>query len=96
MMKTLKRKIALDRERYTVPRATQDIIPIDRIWKDGIFKSGEYYSKTYRIDDINYATASKEDKEAKFLSYSALLNALDIGATSKIKKCFIYCKMTLN
>jgi hypothetical protein len=42
------------------------------------------YSKTFRFDDINYAIASKEDKEAMFLEYGELLNALDSGAATKI------------
>ena len=42
------------------------------------------YSKTYRFTDINYAVASREDKEAMFLEYSELLNSLDSGATTKI------------
>ena len=54
----------------------------------GIFNSasgsGSYYSKSFRFDDVNYAVASKEDKEAMFLEYSELLNALDSGATTKI------------
>ena len=33
---------------------------------------------------INYAVASREDKEAMFLEYSELLNSLDSGATTKI------------
>ena len=42
------------------------------------------YSKSFKFLDINYAVASKEDKEAMFLDYSALLNSLDAGATTKI------------
>ena len=42
------------------------------------------YSKTYRFTDINYAVASRNDKEAMFLNYSELLNSLDSSATSKI------------
>lgn len=34
--------------------------------------------------DINYAVASREDKEAMFLEYSELLNSFDSGATTKI------------
>lgn len=34
--------------------------------------------------DINYAVASREDKEAMFLEYSDLLNSFDSGATTKI------------
>ena len=42
------------------------------------------FSKTYKFSDINYAVASREDKEAMFLEYSELLNSLDSGATTKI------------
>lgn len=38
MIKTLKNLLKQDKERYTVPRKVQDIIPIQRIWKDGIFR----------------------------------------------------------
>ena len=49
------------------------------IFDDGIFKVGkDKYSKTYRFTDINYAVASREDKEAMFLEYSELLNSLTV------------------
>ena len=38
----------------------------------------------FKFEDINYAVASREDKEAMFLEYSELLNSLDSGATTKI------------
>ena len=84
MIKTLKNLLKQDKERYTVPRKVQDIIPIQRIWKDGIFRVGNRFSKTYKFTDINYLVASREDKEAMFLDYSELLNSLDSGATTKI------------
>ena len=37
-----------------------------------------------KFTDINYAVASREDKEAMFLEYSELLNSFDSGATTKI------------
>lgn len=39
MMKTLKQAFTQDKERYRVPRKVQDVIPIRRIWEDGIFRS---------------------------------------------------------
>ncbi|MCQ4638703.1 TraE family protein, partial [Anaerovorax odorimutans] len=55
------------------------------IWPDGIFQVGKTkYAKTYQFSDINYAVASREDKEAMFLEYSELLNSFDSGATTKI------------
>ena len=80
-MKILKK----DKEKFIAPKGVQDIIPVKRIWKDGIFLVGKnYYSQTYRFTDINYAVASKEDKEGMFLDYSEILNSFDIGATTKI------------
>ncbi|MGM9538341.1 MAG: VirB4-like conjugal transfer ATPase, CD1110 family [Candidatus Onthomonas sp.] len=84
MIKTLQSTLKQDREKYKVPKSVQDIIPIRRIWSDGIFQSGTKFSKSIRFTDINYAIASKEDKTSMFLSYSELLNALDTGATTKI------------
>ena len=84
MIKTLKNLLKQDKERYTVPRKVQDVIPVRRIWKDGIFMVGGKFAKTYRFTDINYLVASREDKESMFLTYSELLNSLDSGATTKI------------
>lgn len=84
MIKTLKNLLKQDKERYTVPLKVQDVIPIRRIWKDGIFQVGGRFSKTYQFTDINYLVASREDKEQMFLAYSELLNSLDSGATTKI------------
>ena len=84
-MKTLSKLFKQDRERFAVPRSVQDVIPIKTIWDDGIFMVGAgKFSKTFRFEDINYAVASKEDKEAMFLAYSELLNSFDSGATYKI------------
>lgn len=61
MIKTLQNTLKQDKERFTVPKSVQDIIPIRRIWPDGVFQFGSKYSKTLRFSDINYAIASKED-----------------------------------
>ena len=43
-----------DKEKFIAPKGVQDIIPIKRIWKDGVFLVGKNtYSKTYRFTDIN-------------------------------------------
>ena len=84
MIKTLKNLLKQDKERFKVPRKVQDVIPIKRIWNDGIFLVGNKYTKMYRFSDINYLVASREDKESMFLTYSELLNSLDSGATTKI------------
>ena len=37
MIKTIKTMSKQEKERYTVPRKVQDVIPVRRIWPDGIF-----------------------------------------------------------
>jgi len=84
-IKTLKNLFRQDKERFDVPKSVQQAIPISCIWEDGIFLVGRNkYARTYKFTDINYAVASREDKEAMFLEYSELLNSLDSGATTKI------------
>jgi len=83
-MRTLSKLFRQDREKFSVPRSVQDVIPIKSIWDDGIFMVGNKYAKTFRFEDINYDVASKEDKEAMFLLYSELLNSFETGATYKI------------
>ena len=84
-MKLLKKINKEEKEPVINVKGLQDIIPDKRIWKDGIFLFGKNkYSKTYRFNDINYAVASRSDKEGMFLNYSELLNSLDAGATTKI------------
>jgi len=85
LIKTLTNVLKQDKEKFAVPRKVQDIIPVRSIWSDGIFMTGKNkFSKMYRFTDINYAVASREDKEGMFLGYSELLNSLDSGCTAKI------------
>lgn len=74
-----------EKDSFNIPMSVQQVIPIKKIWTNGIFLIGKnQYSLTYRFTDINYAVASKEDKESMFLDYSELLNSFDSGATTKI------------
>ena len=85
MIKALKLLEKQEKEDFGIPKNIQQVIPIQRIWNNGIFLVGKNkYSLTYKFTDINYAVASKEDKEAMFLDYSELLNSFDSGATTKI------------
>ena len=88
MLLLRKRKNSLkkqEKDNFNIPKSIQQVIPIQRIWTDGIFLVGKNkYSQTFKFSDINYAVASKEDKEAMFLEYGELLNSFDSGATTKI------------
>lgn len=85
MIKTLRNLFKQDKEKFAVPKSVQDVIPITTVYDDGIFRIGkDKYSKTFKFSDINYAVASRDDKEEMFLEYSELLNSFDSGATTKI------------
>jgi hypothetical protein len=84
-LKTLTSRNREEKQKYKIPRRVQDTIPIQTIWPDGIFLVGkDRYSMTYQFQDINYSVASLEDKKSMFMDYSALLNSLDSGATTKL------------
>lgn len=84
MLKTLSNLRKQDKEKYKAPRRVQDVIPIRRVWEDGIFQVGSQFSHTWKFSDINYQVASLEDKKVMFLDYSELLNSLDAGSIAKI------------
>ena len=85
MLRTLKTVMRQDREKFKIPKSVQQVIPIQTIWKDGIFLVGKNkYAKTYQFTDINFEVASEEDKKAMFLDYTSILNFFDCGATTKL------------
>ena len=73
-----------ERATYHIPHSVQNLIPIKRIWADGIFLAGTRYTKTFKFTDINYMVASETAQRKMFLNYAALVNSLDCGATTKI------------
>ena len=76
MIKTIKTMSKQEKERYTVPRKVQDVIPVRRIWQDGIFLTGNKFSKTYQFSDINYLVASREDKAVSYTHLTLPTNSL--------------------
>ena len=86
----MKKLFQKDKERIAVPKSVQDVIPIKAIYEDGVFEvSKNNYSMSMRFWDINYAVASKEDKEAMFLAWSEVLNSIASNVTAKMS---IICK----
>lgn len=84
MLKTLRNSVANEREAFVIPKSVQASVPIDKIFRDGIWKVGNNYSMTWKITDINFAVASEEDKRTMLLQYCAFLNSLPTDATIKI------------
>ena len=84
MIKTLRQAVLQEKEAFFIPRSVQQLVPVKRIWQDGIFLVGKKYTMMYQFSDINFAVAGKEDKKSMFLQYSDILNSLDCGATAKL------------
>ncbi|WP_116722081.1 VirB4-like conjugal transfer ATPase, CD1110 family [Intestinimonas butyriciproducens] len=84
MKKVTKGADRSDWGRFTIPRSVQKSIPVGCIYRDGIWKVAERFSRTWRFADINYAVASHEDQLNMFMAYSGLLNSLPADAVAKI------------
>lgn len=84
MIKSYEKLRKKNKEKLKIPKKAQDIVEADVIYKDGIFKYKNRFSKTYKFKDINYTIASKDEKIGLFLDYSELLNSLDSSTMTKI------------
>lgn len=61
-----------------VPKTTQESIPFDRMFPDGVCRIGSgYYTKTIQFQDINYQLAQQEDKTEIFEEWCSFLNFFD-------------------
>lgn len=77
MIKTLKNLFKQDKERFLIPNGVQDVIPIRKIYDDGVFQVGDdKFSKTYKFTDINYAVAVVRTKRPCFSNIPNCLIAL--------------------
>ena len=52
MRKVRRDLLRLDRERMRIPRSARDAVPVRRVWEDGIFRTGDLYSRTWQFDDF--------------------------------------------
>ena len=73
MLNTVKKRNKEEKAKYRIPKKVQDLIPIQTIWNDGIFKTDNKYSKTYRFTDINFQVASETDKQSMLEKYAKMI-----------------------
>ena len=78
------RKNRIKKQKRKIPKTVQKSIPIDTIYKDGVFRSGRLFSRTWRFSDINYAVASNDDQLQMFLAHSAIINGLPTDSMAQI------------
>lgn len=84
MIKSLVTANRSEQDTFSIPRSVQQSIPIKKIYTDGIWQVGRKHSKTWRFSDVNYSSASDEDRRSIFLSYGGVLNSLPTDAAAKI------------
>ena len=84
MSKALRAANRSERVPFKIPRSVQQSIPIQCIYRDGIWQVNGKYSQTWRFADINYSLASYEDQRDMFTSYCGVLNSLPTDAVTKI------------
>lgn len=83
-MKLFQMKKNPERDTFSIPKSVQKSIPINKVYKDGIFQVSGKFSKTWRFFDVNYKVASTEKQLELFMAYCSFLNALPVNATAKI------------
>ena len=83
-MKLFQMKQNPERDTFSIPKSVQKSIPINKVYKDGIFQVSGKFSKTWRFFDVNYKVASPEKRMELFMAYCTFLNALPVNATAKI------------
>lgn len=70
------------------PKKAQDVIPIDRIYKNGMARHNRRYSMTYALKDIDFENSTQSGQEDISDKWSDLLDGLDpTNATVKITVC---------
>lgn len=66
-------------------KTAQETLLYDRIYKNGIMEiEPHWYSKSYKLHDINFSTISDEEQEAVFFAFSDAINALDAGVNMQV------------
>ncbi|HJG27578.1 MAG TPA: ATP-binding protein [Subdoligranulum variabile] len=73
------------------PKSVQKSIPIDRIYEDGMWRSGNVYSQMWSVSDINYAMVSDSKKEEIQLIYGKLYAGVPSDCT--VKMCIVSQRM---
>lgn len=88
MLQSMITKNDLSQDKMKAVRS-QDIIPIRKVFQNGMFRhAGGRYSMSYDIKDIDYQSASDDEREKIFDAWSEILNSLDSSkASMKLTVC---------
>jgi type IV secretory pathway VirB4 component len=77
-MSLIKKKSKVKKEKKLVPKTSQDTLPFEYFFDNGMVYLGDNkYAICAKFDNINYIMAREEDKESIFENYCTILNSLD-------------------
>ncbi|MEN8906663.1 MAG: conjugal transfer protein [Clostridiales bacterium] len=77
-MTSKKKKTKLKKDKKMVPKTSQDTLPFEYFYTNGVmFLGGTKYAMCAKFDNIDYIMARQEDKESIFTNYCTVLNSLD-------------------
>ena len=81
---------AYEYQTYKIPRTVQQVIPMDVLYSDGMMqragqKREHTYSKSWRVQDINFAVATDDIREDIIHKFTDFLRTLEDGRTATTK-----------
>lgn len=76
---------------YVVPKSAQHSIPVEEIFADGMWRSGDVYCRMLRISDINFAMLSDDKKREICTLYGVVYAGIPTDCWAKF--CIISQKM---
>lgn len=56
-----------------IPRRAQDLVPVDQVWDDGVFRFGNFYSRSYAFDEVNFLGLPERRKREILGEYTDIL-----------------------
>lgn len=80
-----KTKVVKTSDGEPLPKTAQQTIPFINAYRSGIIESSpDYYTKSYKLEDINFSVASEEEQENVFEKYRRFLDSFDGGKKLQI------------
>ena len=75
------------------PKNARPSIPVDKIYEDGIWRSGDVYSQMWSVSDINYNMLSDAKKQEIQTLYGAVYAGIPADCWAKF--CIVSQRMLL-
>lgn len=85
MVSLIGKKKAKTKDKVVLPKSAQDTVPYTRAYELGIIESTPgYFTKSYKLTDINFKVASQDDQDSIFEGMRELYNSYDANVDIQI------------